>query len=403
MEIHGDLNCHNSKAHKIALLILNFPLIWSATGMFWFPKGVNYVPPLVIAAFISSFFVFGFKGVLRHLKTNLFALLVFAISAYSIFQYQYHGGGSREMRAWITCLFFIVCFNKKAFKDSHFFLLVSIASCGVLTTAALQTFYFSVSRAHGYLNPNVYAIYSASIAIMCFCLFLKDKKNKFGIFYFSLFVLLIMSTLLTGSRGVWLALLSSIIIITGIAFKDQLFRRKKVIAIVFLTSIALIVLLYPFFDHRIKKTLNEIEQITSGRMDNNIGIRLQLWSAGMELSKISPVIGLGDSHSVELRKLFEENKIGIKALRQPHYHNNYLDVLVKRGGIGLILLLMLLVFPMMVFRRGVCQQWRKNISFCLFIVYSISGLTDVPLNHDTTIYFYVFFVSAITPPIPMSS
>ena len=399
MEIHGDLNCHNSKAHKIALFILNFPLIWSATGMFWFPKGVNYVPPLVIAAFISSFFVFGFKGVLRHLKTNLFALLVFAISAYNIFQYQYHGSSSQELRAFITCFVFVVCFNRMVLKRKHIFALIFVASCGVLVTTGIQSFYFSISRAHGFINPIVFATYCASIAVMCFCIFLHLKNFKSGKLFFVLFLLLIISTLLTGSRGVWLALATSVVIISSFKFKRSMLSPKKTIAVLSLAILIFAIILYPLIIKRIQKTTFQLKQIKSGEMNNSIGARIQLWSSAIELAVISPVLGLGDSHSTELHNLYLKGAINKKVLQYTHYHNIFLDTLVKKGIIGLILLLALYIYPLIVSIRNTNSSWRKDISLGLFIIYLVSGLTDVPMNHDKTIYLYVFFILAVAFPI----
>ena len=398
-KISLDIEYNNSKKRKVALFIMNFPLIWSFTAMFWFPKGVNYVPPIVIAGCASSIYLFGIKELSQNFLNTTLAKLILVISVYCIFQYLYHGSSSREMRAYITCLFFISCFNKKGLDNRYIFFLIGIAACGVLATTAIQAFYLTISRVHGFINPIVYATYSASIAIMCFCLFIDQKKSIAGKIFFLLFILLTICTLLTGSRGVWIALFIAFVFITGVECNHHIFKRKIIIVILPFLIIVAIALFYPFAVHRLKTTVNEIEQLKSGRIDNNIGIRLQLWSAAMELSKISPVIGLGDSHLVELEKLYKNKIISIKALKHTHYHNNYLDTLVKKGLVGLILLLLLLIFPIIASRKKVYQPWVRNITLSLFLIYSISGLTDVPLNHDSTIYLYVFFTSVITTPM----
>ena len=367
--------------------------------MFLLPGAVRYIPAAVVLAFLASLALCGHSVIASNLKSNRLASILFLTCVYAIFSYYYHGYGSREMRALIVCFVFLVCFNRNFIKKEHFCGLVALAAIGIIGTAVVQAYFLSVSRVHGFINPIVYATYCASISVLCFSISLEYKRFIPKAMLLALFVLTIAATVLTGSRGVWVGLLAAVLIIALFSFRELDKTNRWGLVMVLPAIVVLAVLLYPLAERRIDATFSQIRQTIEGDLKNSIGIRVQYWMAGAELFQQSPLLGMGDLHQDKLEELQKQGKIGEEVVAfSAHFHNQFLDTLVKKGLVGFGLLLALLLFPIYIAFKYRDETWRKNIAVGFPVLYSVSGLTDTPLNHAHLIYVYVFVLAAVCVP-----
>ncbi|MCG6359225.1 hypothetical protein K6U58_11610, partial [Vibrio fluvialis] len=87
--------------------------------------------------------------------------------------------------------------------------------------------------------------------------------------------------------------------------------------------------------------------------------------------------------------LYKQRKI-TKALydyHPPHYHNQFIDSVVKSGLIGLAFLLLLLILPLYLVRHTIKNT--KNIVTAVVALYVVMGLTDAPFYNGQTFILYV--------------
>ncbi|MFA0520707.1 O-antigen ligase family protein, partial [Vibrio sp. 10N.222.55.E8] len=98
---------------------------------------------------------------------------------------------------------------------------------------------------------------------------------------------------------------------------------------------------YNQIEDRINSTLVEIHKISNGDMTSSIGLRFQMWKSARYSFVKSPIYGLGDSHREVLIELNKEGLVDDSLVKfsPNHYHNQFIDKLVKTGIIGLISML----------------------------------------------------------------
>lgn len=76
-------------------------------------------------------------------------------------------------------------------------------------------------------------------------------------------------------------------------------------------------------------------------------------------------------------------------LQPAHYHNQYIDKLVKNGVVGLVLFLSLLLTPLWLCSK---EHYAKYITISLCTLLAIASLTDVPFNHGQTLFIYMTYI-----------
>lgn len=80
-------------------------------------------------------------------------------------------------------------------------------------------------------------------------------------------------------------------------------------------------------------------------------------------------------------------------LASQHYHNQFLNKMVKSGSLGLILLISILIYPLA--RVKHLQPLTKYITIGAVTLFFIAGLTDVPFNHPQPLMLYLLFLVPI--------
>ncbi|KJG09607.1 hypothetical protein UB40_11685 [Photobacterium kishitanii] len=122
-----------------------------------------------------------------------------------------------------------------------------------------------------------------------------------------------------------------------------------------------------------------------------------MWKAALLLIPQKPITGFGDEFEPAIEKLYQEKKISSQLynLKLPHFHNQFIDITVKHGVIGLVLLLLFLLFPYYILQKTQCSKETKFAILLLTIGIVVSGLTDVPLEFKQvftlfTVFTYIF-------------
>lgn len=213
----------------------------------------------------------------------------------------------------------------------------------------------------------------------------------------------LVDSMLSGSRGGWLAI--PFIILIWMIYKDHkpLFV-KLTIAIVGSTLISLFSY---FFIHSIHVRLNDVysdlASFSQGNIDTSIGIRLQLWKAALHLFAENPIFGVGaEGFSRAMDTLSQSGYITSTAaqLGKGEVHNQILASLVRFGIFGLISILAVYLVPFYIFMRaariGNSQQRTAAImGMCLTLGFFIFGLTAEIFDLKMTAAFYSLTVSVL--------
>ena len=121
-----------------------------------------------------------------------------------------------------------------------------------------------------------------------------------------------------------------------------------------------------------------------------------MWRTALELSTEHVWFGLGSKGYMAAKQLLaKEGEMDKMIVNHTNAHNDYLDVLVKRGLIGLLTLLLLFFLPLTLFakalRRGnVAARPFALAGVVLCICYPIFGLTTSSLTLNIGIVMLVF-------------
>ncbi|EKO3453667.1 O-antigen ligase family protein [Vibrio fluvialis] len=379
-------NIFNKKNLSEVFLLL--PFAFSFALMIWF-EGASKV--LVITTVISllSFGISFRKRLKSTLIDNLrqpFHILIWVFTLFIFVQSFLHGVSSREIRALLCLSVIALYFPFHTIQPLYYKAIVFLGCVTIFANSIYFNIIVGTSRWAGVINPIPYASIAALLALLSihFSLVTENirKKILFGVFV----ILPVISLVLTESRGVWLAFACALLVLFLNKFR---FTFKKVALLLILLSSVVFMLSGSFIDERIEQTRNEFVQIQEGNMNTSIGLRIQMWQAAVKLAEGNWLLGLGNEHFEKLELLYKQRKISktLYDYHPPHYHNQFIDSVVKSGLIGLAFLLLLLMLPLYLIRNT--NKSTKNIVTSVVALYVVMGLTDAPFYNGQTFILYV--------------
>ncbi|MDO5653111.1 MAG: O-antigen ligase family protein [Brachymonas sp.] len=207
-------------------------------------------------------------------------------------------------------------------------------------------------------------------------------------------------SLLSGSRGGWLAL----VLLLGLQMVYWSMHghwRSVMLASVVLAVALLGVLAIPKLNlqNRLNEATNEIDKYHNrGKANTSVGARLQMWKFASGLYQQRPILGWSQKGYMEqVSQAITTEKLDPRIATYDHPHNEVLDSASKRGTVGLLLLLGIYCAPLWVFGklfrnsrdphlRAVCAA-----GMLLPLSYAFFGLTEafLPHNSASTFYFYM--------------
>ena len=292
------------------------------------------------------------------------------------------------------------------------------AATGAILTAimgVIHVFVFHYERAGGtYIHPIEFGDTSAILTVFSICAaFQFSKKKSRGFMFFSLIgsIAGTIASLLSGTRGAWLACAITLFIIAFVFSHriEFLKERKKIIPVFFLLLlIATNVINIPIINSRINTARHEIDSYTHNNNSNtSVGARIEMWKFSWLLFKERPLTGWGQSGYDEERLIqISEKKISDSIEQYNHPHNDYLNGLSKEGIIGLISILICHIsFFLYFFRRIHSYSSPDDIAVAcaglsLPLLFACFGLTDTHITSNRTIvmYFYLgIFLMSMLP------
>lgn len=211
------------------------------------------------------------------------------------------------------------------------------------------------------------------------------------------------ASILSGSRGGWLAL--PLAMIPLVYYGRRLFGRRLLVVgglMVLLLAVACAVPAIGMAG-RIAVAVDEVQRyLALGDATTSVGIRLELWKASIIMFSEHPWLGVGrdDFHTV-LNALADAGRLQRSpALEFSSSHNDLLHCLATGGLLDASLLLLLYIAPLRYFvaqlRRPDQGQHPLALAGLVVVVAFIAfGLTDVMFWLMMTKVFYVMMVSSL--------
>ncbi|NLS13566.1 O-antigen ligase family protein [Vibrio sp. SM6] len=313
----------------------------------------------------------------------------------------HHGFGSSILRAFIACLLYLSIIpsslQRWILERVHCF--VFIAAVTAFIYSGFHVYWLNVGRGWS-INPIPYTTVSAAVTSICLIFFLCHDKQNIRRLMLLGFTLALNSLVISQTRGTALALTSAtIVMLAYLTFLGQL--KMKRLGLVALSAIAVISVNSTSIEQRIVRTEYEMARISDDNFGSSIGLRLQMWRAGFELIPDKFWLGHGDKHISAKQHLADTGFIDQAAVPFTHYHNQFIDALVKDGIFSFVLICALLLLPLIGWWQtqaySTPSSWsHRQVSqlamVAMVLVFAAAALTDVPFSHAQSISIYLCFI-----------
>lgn len=208
------------------------------------------------------------------------------------------------------------------------------------------------------------------------------------------------ASILSGSRGGWLALLLSFLPMYSYG-RHALGRRTIVILVASVGLMGAASLLpQTGVRERVLDVQREITLYNNGNPDTSVGARLEMWKGAWTLFLEHPVTGIGRAnYNLGLNDLIHRGVINPAMRDYHHAHNELLNALATQGLLGALALIALYAAPLRFFTRQLklAGPHRPYALAGVLLVLSFIdfGLTQVMFAHHVSSAFYAVTVCVL--------
>jgi len=386
---------------RVMASIALFPAVYALTLMWWIPEGDKYIPGMVVVVLVFHLIgqhLHNEKPLMTHLGGARLLVLIWLYVTYCSIVYLWKGDSWTELRAMLAMAIYFTVFRSLKLSGNFCKAAVAVSALGFL----VLTWFFFLSgsnRVGGFINPIPYATALGAVLLVVFSLALwgegKISKLVFSILSVSLFSALFM----TQTRGV---IVPAVFLGAALLLIYAVQHRKGMITGVLLIMFFSVITFLgnEIFRDRINQSLVELNAISKGDKSGSMGLRMQMWASSVGIWSESPIFGVGNSHKEILSRMHDEGEISDELIdfAPSHYHNQYLDILIKKGVVGLVLFLMTIVVLCQVVMYTKHEVVRFGVGSAI-LLYLLSGLSDVPFRHPSSLYlfFSIILIFVSTP------
>lgn len=313
----------------------------------------------------------------------------------------------------VPCLFFIAAFpaHPRAFMAG-----LPIGCIGMGALAAWQTWGQGLARAEGFTNAIQWgntALLLACMALVCVAVFWHLRAWPWRLLMVLSALAALGASLLSQSRGGWLALLVVLPMWLVIVkqLRPHLLRRALAMLAALAVMLVLVLGLTPRFQARIGLASSEIMgYVSNGQGETSLGVRLQQYQLGAELIAQKPWLGWGAQGFVkEMDRRVEAGDYGPALIHYPEIHNIFLDAWVKVGILGVLLQVALFAVVFYLFwpSRERLRHWPKDsaawhdalalraMGSLMPVCYLMFGMSQPFFNHNSGIMVFTFYTMAL--------
>jgi O-antigen ligase len=254
-------------------------------------------------------------------------------------------------------------------------------------------------------KQSVYFAYYVAIAILVFIIQLKQypdriQKHKFLIYFAIAWLLFIIFML--ASRTTMFALLFVLFLYMG----SLIVKKRKILegVLLFLSltiGVVIISKLFPKTLNRFKGTTEvnyhfdnkNVENHFNAEYDsakwNGTNTRIAVWKCALEIWKTQPILGTGIGGKNEaLMKKYEEHGFWYALTTQKNTHNQYIDILLSMGIIGLLVFVTtFFILPIRLFLKQ-----KQTFALIVFSLLACCLFTENMLDRYQGLIFIAFIL-----------
>lgn len=261
-------------------------------------------------------------------------------------------------------------------------------------------------RVRGAYNPIMFGCLSLTMAFMAIqgYRFFRCLHPIATLIPLSGFFLGTVSSILTGSRGAWIAI-PAFLGITIIHLGKNL--RRLELALITMTFILALVVAYHIpqtgVAQRVRFAQNDLKRYAQGdvTINNSVGLRLASWATSLEMVKGHLLLGIGPGgYHPTILKMDREGTLPYAAeIYHSQPHSIYFAVLVDAGLIGVVILMAVFLLPFYM----MTQKIRKKdgdmapafAGLVLTVGYMHFGLTETIFGRNLFVAFYVIILALL--------
>ncbi|WP_105897322.1 O-antigen ligase family protein, partial [Haemophilus influenzae] len=324
------------------------------------PKGYNYAPIILSAIGLIYFIPLKKKLSFSSEDKKLIFSFLFYFSTF-LLSIIINKDGIREIDNPSRLLLFIpLLLLFKNFPIKRKTILYAIPSSALITgcVALFQKFVLGYEKPFPeimHIQMGNIAISLATFTLVITLHFFIKKQYKSTLFGFVAIILAIMTSALSGARGGWIGLPVVIGIILFL-YKEDI-NKKLIITLVTVITIGLTALIAnPKFG--IEKRYNAaksdiVSYLEKNNRNTSLGARFDMWENALIAIKEVPIFGHGSNGYEEFRhKQVKSKQMAKTTLHFGSLHNQYLESWVKRGLVGFIALILIILTPIFFFIKN---------------------------------------------------
>ncbi len=213
----------------------------------------------------------------------------------------------------------------------------------------------------------------------------------------------IYASIVSGSRGGWIAMPVFLMIFIHFRFGKVSVKRLVTVPLMLLIAGFVAYALSHEIHHRVDDLFGDMTSLQKGNPDTSTGIRLQLFRAAVDVFVKNPVFGVGpDGFAGEMDAMQKAGIVTTMAagLGRGEVHNELLAKAAGMGVFGLIAMLSIYLVPARIFyramRSSVAKIRQSGMLGLIFVSgFMVFGLTAETLNLTMATAFYSLTVAVL--------
>lgn len=273
---------------------------------------------------------------------------------------------------------------------------VSCGAVGAGLIAIYERTIIGLDRADNGINAIPFGNLSlllAALSLMACIYYVQQHQRSF--YWLALFALIaaflgFLASLLSGTRGGWIAIPFLFLLLLP-ATSNLVSTRMRYIGLIAVILAMAAIVAYPPTGvwPRIISVFNDANRyFINSDADNSLGVRFELWRAGLVMFIEHPLFGVGEGAIQEwLPSLVSEEVAYERGVVYPHLHSDSVDTLARRGLLGILsLLLLYIVFiwsfakEALMFKHQLCVRLLAISGVMVIIAFLCFGLTQSMLR-----------------------
>lgn len=295
----------------------------------------------------------------------------------------------------VMCAIGLILYAKP--KSDALWLGLLVGAIAAALLALFQKFALHADRAGGFHQIIMFGDIAMAMGLMSLANIEDASKSKVAWMPFVTFIAGLIASLLSGSRGGWLALACSFIPLY--TYGPAAVRKNIVYLSRFALGFVVLACLIPQFGvlARILMIWDDLQQLQLGNVNTSIGARLDMWRGAWTMFVEHPLFGVGRAEFHNgLVDLAQRGVVGIPTTQYFHAHNEILNALATEGLFGALSIVFVYLAPAQYFlsrlRSAQTDRHFALAGFILVLSFIDFGLTQVMFAHHIGSGFYALCV-----------